>query len=184
MEERIIAADPVTQPDEYKRELLALLGGDDPVEVVAETPAIFRRLTEGLDIETLQRAPEPGEWSVEELLAHFFNAEIVAGFRWRLVLAQDDPTLTPFDQDAWITLAHPDFHEMLDAFEALRRANVTLAKRTDESQWDRPGRHEERGPESFRDGLHLIAGHDRAHIKQLEQTIAAVTRQEHPPAHS
>jgi hypothetical protein len=175
MEERIVKADPVTEPEEYKAELLGLLGGDDPLDVLAETPGMFRRLTEGLDAATLKAAPEPGEWSVEELLAHFFHAEVVAGFRWRVVLAQDNPTLIGYDQDAWTTLARPDFNEMLDAFEALRRANITLARGTDASQWERAGRHEERGPESFRAGIQLIAGHDRAHVKQLEQTIAAVT---------
>ena len=39
MEERIIAADPVADPQGYQRELLALLGTSDPLEVLAATPA-------------------------------------------------------------------------------------------------------------------------------------------------
>ena len=39
MEERIIAADPVADPQGYRRELLALLGDDDPAQVLAATLA-------------------------------------------------------------------------------------------------------------------------------------------------
>ena len=40
----------------------------------------------------------------------------------------------------------------------------------------RLGIHEERGPTSFRLLTETIAGHDRAHLLQLEQTIAAVAQ--------
>ncbi|MEA2433556.1 MAG: hypothetical protein QOG54_1013 [Actinomycetota bacterium] len=175
MEERIVKADPVLNPDEYKAELIAFLGGDDPAEVLEATPGTFRKAVEGLSAETLQQRPEPNEWSVEELLSHFWHAEVVASFRWRVVLAQDNPMLIGYDQDAWTDLPRPPFHDMLDAFEALRRANVSLMRGTDQSLWDRAGEHTERGPESFRDGVYMIAGHDRAHLKQLTQTIDAVT---------
>jgi hypothetical protein len=42
MEERIVRADPVGDPLGYQRELLELLGGRDPVEVMAATPATIR----------------------------------------------------------------------------------------------------------------------------------------------
>jgi hypothetical protein len=42
--------------------------------------------------------------------------------------------------------------------------------------WDRLGIHEERGPTSFRLATETIAGHDRAHLLQLDQTIAALQR--------
>jgi hypothetical protein len=36
--------------------------------------------------------------------------------------------------------------------------------------------HEERGPTSFRLATETIAGHDRAHLLQLDQTITALQR--------
>jgi hypothetical protein len=176
VEERIVAADPVRDPQGYTREILALLGGIDPVEVLQATPARFRERTAGLDPDVLSRPPAPGEWSVEELLAHFWSAEIAAAFRWRLVLAQDRPRLVGFDQDAWASLARPPFADLLDAFAALRTANLALVGGTDEARWDREGVHDERGPQSFRVLVRLSAGHDRAHLEQLDRTVAAVTR--------
>jgi DinB superfamily len=174
MEERIVAADPVDDPQGYQRELLALLGGEDPVKVMATTPAAFRERTGDLPAELLGRQPQPGEWSVAELLAHLWDAEIALAFRARLVLAQDTPQLIGYDQEAWAQLAHPPYGELLDAFTALRTANLTLVRDTPEDQWDRFGIHAERGPTSFRLLTQTIAGHDRAHLRQLEQTLAAV----------
>jgi DinB superfamily len=174
MEERIVVADPVDDPQGYQRELLALLGGRDPVAVLVATPPAFRERTGGLSGELLGRPPAPGEWSVAELLGHLWDSEIALSFRSRMILAQDTPPLAGYDQDAWATLAKPPFGELLDAFSALRIANLALIKSTPEDRWDRSGVHAERGPTSFRLLLETQAGHDSAHLRQLEQTIAAV----------
>ncbi len=176
MEERIVVADPVEDPQGYQRELLALLGGQDPVVMLTATPLAVRERTSGLSEALLGRRPEPAEWSVAELLGHLWDAEIVYSFRARSILAQDTPQLAAFDQDAWATLAQPVFAELLDAFTALRTANLVLTRHTPEAMWGRVGIHEERGPTSFRLLTETMAGHDGAHLRQLEQTITAIRR--------
>jgi hypothetical protein len=176
MEERIIAADPVADPQGYRRELLALLGDDDPAQVLAATLAELQERTSGLPGELIARRPEPGEWSVAELLGHLWDAELAYAFRARAILAQDRPQLPAYDQDAWATLARPPFAELLASFAALRSANLALIRDTPAALWERAGLHEERGPTSFRVATDEIAGHARAHHLQLEQTVAAVGR--------
>jgi hypothetical protein len=107
MEERIIAADPVADPQGYRRELLALLGDDDPAQVLAATLAELQERTGGLPDDLIARRPEPGEWSVAELLGHLWDAELADAFRARAILAQDRPQLPAYDQDAWAILARP-----------------------------------------------------------------------------
>jgi hypothetical protein len=174
MEERIIVADPVEDPQGYQRELLAMLGGQDPKVVLAATLATVRQEAGALSEERLARRPQPREWSVAELLGHLWDAEIAYAFRARAILAQDTPRLIGYDQDAWATLARPAFGELLNAFTALRAANLALIEGTPEELWDRYGIHEERGPTSFRLLTETMAGHDRAHLLQLQQTLAAV----------
>ena len=176
MEERIVVADPVGDPQGYQRELLALLGTSDPLEVMGATPATFEKRTADLAAGAIERRPAPREWSVAELLGHLWDAEIAYSFRARAILAQDRPALIGYDQDAWATLARPPFGELLAAFGALRAASLALARGTPEARWGRLGIHEERGPTSFRLTTETIAGHDRAHLLQLEQTVAAVAQ--------
>ncbi len=176
MEERIVIADPVGDPQGYQQELLALLGGQDPAAVLEPTAQTVRKQTGGLSGALLDGRPAPGEWSVADLLGHLWDAEIAFAFRARLILAQDTPQLAGYDQNAWANLARPPFGELLDAFAALRTADLVLIRRTPEALWDRFGHHDERGVTSFRLLVQTMAGHDRAHLRQLEQTIAAVVR--------
>ena len=176
MEERIVAADPVGDPQGYQRELLALLGGLDPVVVLAATPLAVREGVSSLSQALLGRRPDPTEWSVAELLGHLWDSEIAYSFRARAILAQDRPHLIGYDQDAWATLARPVFAELLDAFTALRTVNLALIRDTPKALWDRLGIHAERGPISFRLMTETMAGHDCAHLRQLEHTIVAVRR--------
>jgi hypothetical protein len=175
VEERIIAADPVLDPKGYQRELLALLGDADPVDVLAATPQAVRDMAAGLTDEVLTRRPEPHEWSATEVLGHLWDGELMVATRGRLILAQDEPPLLGYDQDAWARLARQPFAEMLDAYTVLRAANLSLIRDTPTAEHDRVGVHSERGRMSFRLLYQEIAGHDRAHLRQFEQTIAAVT---------
>jgi hypothetical protein len=174
MEERIVVADPTADPLGYQREVLGLLGGRDPLAVLAETPGEFRERTAGLQAELLGRRPESREWSVEELLGHLWDAELAWSFRARAILAQDGPVLVAFDQNAWATLTRPSFADLLDAFAALRGANLALVRGTPDADWERFGLHEERGPTSFRLLVQTAAGHDLAHRLQLERTLRMV----------
>jgi len=174
-EEKIVAPDPVTEPEAYQKALLDLLGDQDLEAVLAATPERVAELTEDLDLEKLQQRPEPNEWSAEEILGHLFDAEVVYSFRWRFTLAEKDPKYPGYDQDEWIKLPRPSFPELLAAFASLRRANVWLVEETPTSEWKKDGIHAERGSEPFGTSLAVVAGHDLAHLKQLEQTVATVT---------
>ena len=174
MQPRIVNADPVADPQGYQRELLGILGELDPVEVLAATPAAFRAAAGQLDAGLLGRAPAAGEWSPHELLGHLFDAEIAYAFRARAVLAQPRPALIGYDQEAWAALAHPEFGELLAAFAALRTADLALVRATPAAAWERVGDHAERGPTSFRLLTETMAGHDRAHLRQLDQAVAAL----------
>jgi DinB superfamily len=176
MAERIVMADPVGDPEGYQRELLALAQGRDPLELLAATPDVLRALTSGVAPALLVRRPEPTEWSVAEVVGHLCDAEIAIAFRIRLMLAQDTPRLVGWDQDAWATLPRPAWAELQPAFAAIRAANLALVAHIPRSQWERQGLHEERGLMSVRSMIELTAGHDRAHLQQIEQTLTAVRR--------
>jgi hypothetical protein len=170
--------DPVREAKAYQASLLAALGDDDPAEAQAQTPARIRALVAdaGPDLRT---RPEPGEWSVVECIGHVVDGELVSSGRYRWILAHDEPELIGYDQDLWVDrLRHggDDVEELLDLFEALRRANLALWRRTAVGERSRVGMHRERGPESYELTFRLIAGHDRVHLDQADRALAAVRR--------
>ena len=168
--------DPVAQPDSYQRMLLGLLGAADPALVQAATPAQLRDLI-GEAGEQLRARPEPKEWSVYECVAHIADAELVVGGRYRWILAHDRPELLSYDQDLWVDRLHggdEDPADLLATFEALRKANLDLWRRTPMTERARYGLHRERGPESYELTFKLLAGHDLFHLDQARKALATV----------
>lgn len=168
--------DPVLDARAYQEFLLAALGDDDPAEAQAATPARIRALVAhaGPDLRT---APEPGEWSVLECIGHVVDAELTGAARYRWILAHDQPDLIGYDQDLWVQrLRHrdDDVEELVGLFEALRRANLALWRRSTPAERARVGIHRERGAESFDLLFRLLAGHDRIHLDQADRRQGAV----------
>ena len=160
----------------YTRAVLGLLGDDDPFTVLRSTPAALRSIVAGRSDAELSAPEEPGRWSVRHVVRHLADSEIVWGWRLRLILAQDRPPLTGYDQDAWadrLDYAHADVGESLDELEVLRRSHLRLLHRLPGPALERVGIHAERGEESVRHLLRLYAGHDRLHLRQAERILQA-----------
>src|SRR5438552_3759836 len=49
----------------------------------------------------LDFSPAPGQWSIRQIMAHLADSELVSAMRFRKVIAEENPTLEAFDQDAW-----------------------------------------------------------------------------------
>ena len=160
----------------YVQALLALLGERDPFDVHAELIGWLERRLRGVPDAALRRPEAPGKWSAIEVVQHLADAEIVSGFRTRMMLGQDDPPITGYDQDAWarrMRYADADPAIAMAQLGALRTANLRLWRSLHSAQLARVGQHSERGPESVGQLLRLIAAHDLVHRRQLERILAA-----------
>lgn len=174
---RLPTPDPIEDPSGYQRHLLSLLGDDDPAEVQAATPSAWRSLVDEAG-ELLSVRHEPDEWSTLECLGHAADAEIVYAARYRWIVAHDEPPLIGYDQDLWVDrLRHSedDPRQLLELFEALRRANLAFWAKATDAERARVGLHAERGPESLDLSFRLIAGHDRFHLDQARRGLAALS---------
>ncbi len=163
---------------EYRRPVLDLLADDDPLDVQAAEVAAWRELIDRADGD-LRTRPAAGEWSVIECLGHMADSELVTSARYRWVLAEDEPPLQSWDQEAWAARfdhTHDDPATLLDLFAALRHANVALWQRTPAADRARSGIHAERGPESMDLLFRLQAGHGRLHRAQAERALAEARR--------
>jgi DinB superfamily len=173
MIEPIEIPDATTQPAEYVTALLRTLGDRDPLEVYERTAEAVRKLCQGLDEAGWRRPMAPGEWSALQVVGHLFDVDVVYGFRWRLALTEDTPEYPGYDEKAWSQLARPAPQRLLDAFAALRDANSALLRSLSEADLRRSAIHAEQGSEDLQRMIDKVAGHDLAHLNQLERTILA-----------
>src|SRR6266853_4809417 len=116
----------------YIRAVLELLGDREPIAVLREMTSALPRAIEGLSPPQLRQPEQPGKWSIGQILQHLADSELVWAWRVRLILAQDRPRLTGYDQDLWAERLHYDQQDPLEALElfgVVRRANLRLVER-------------------------------------------------------
>jgi hypothetical protein len=162
---------------DYVRALLDLLGDRDPMAVLDEMVPALQAAVRGLDEVRLRRPERPGKWSVNEVVAHLADSDLVFGYRLRRVLAEDRPSLSGYDQDRWadgLRYRDADLGESLARFAALRGGNVRLLRAATPADLSRVGLHAERGEESVAQMIKLYAAHDLVHRRQIDRIKAAI----------
>ena len=169
--------DPAELRAQYAPAVLDLVGDRNPVAVLADTPAALARAVATLTPQQLKTPEAPGKWSIAAVLRHLADTDVVWGWRMRLILAQDRPTITGFDQDLWadrLDYADADPNDSLETFAVLRRDNLRLIGKATPDDLKRVGVHAERGEESAGYLVRLYAGHDLMHLAQIERIARAV----------
>jgi len=162
----------------YIAAVLDLVNDQDPMHVLQETPDFVAAAIHTTSAPALQVPEAPGKWSMAAVVLHLADSEIVWAWRLRLVLAEDEPTLTGYDQDLWakhLGYGEVDAQEALSTFVALRRSNLRLLQSAPPEALEREGKHVERGRESVAHMIRLYAGHDLAHRNQLERIRATIS---------
>jgi len=143
--------------------------------VQAATAKKLQRLIKGQPSAKLRKRPAPGKWSVNEILAHLADTEIIVGFRIRLVLGAPGSSFVAVDQDSAVTSGHyekRDPHKSVEQFRVIREANLALLKSLTPGQWKHYGVHSERGQETIEHMVRMYAGHDLNHLKQIERILS------------
>lgn len=124
----------------------------------------------------LDYVPSPGAWSVRQIMAHLADSEMVGADRFRRVIAEDNPTIMAYDQDAWATkldYARRKPSHAMETFRRTRAENHELLRELPEIAFGRVCKHSERGALTLLELLRTYALHAEAHAKQLRETRAA-----------
>jgi len=155
---------------QYMRRITSYVGRRDPVKLQVAFPARLAEAVRGLTPAQLRRRPRPGKWSIQEIVGHLADTELVYGYRYRMTLAESGRPLQAYDQDRWaasLGYTRQPMGELLERIRVLRAENIRLMKRVPQAWWSRYGMHAERGKETFRRCVTLIAGHDLNHLNQI-----------------
>ncbi len=151
------------------------LEGRDPLAVAAATPAKIAGLIRGLSPRQLGKSPAPGKWSIQEIIRHLTDTEMVMCCRARWIAFEEQPTLVPFDQNKWAGGAGREkepLAETIERFRLLRRSQVRLFRAASKRDFERAGFHPERGQVTLQEQLETLAGHDLNHLGQIQRLAA------------
>ena len=160
---------------QYIQRITGHVEGKQPLPVQAATATKLERLIEGVPTSTLRQRPAADQWSASEIVAHLADAEIVIGFRMRLILGAPGTPIAAYDQDSWVTSGHYDKRDprqSVEQFTVVREGNLALVESLTPEQWKHYGMHSERGQETIERMVRMTAGHDLNHLQQIERILS------------
>jgi len=113
-------------PEQYTRRILGYMEGKEPLAALAATAKKLDRLITGVSTARLRKRPAPEKWSVSEIVAHLGDAEIVGGFRMRLILGSPGAPIVAYDQNQSPAADRRDPRAQVQTFIAFSAATLSL----------------------------------------------------------
>src|SRR5512147_664019 len=86
----------------YREKMFKLVGDRNPLEVLAQTASTLADIVRTYSATALRTRPFDGKWTPNEVIGHLVDSEWVYGYRVRLILCEDGPTILGMDQDLWV----------------------------------------------------------------------------------
>lgn len=160
---------------QYIQRILGHVDGQDAIKVQRGTAARLKKLIQPLTPKEQKWKPEPGKWSIAEIVAHLADAEIVGSWRMRSMLGANGTAIQAYDQEAWAAVLQygkRDAKQSLEVFRVLRENNLAMLKGLPRERWDSFGMHAERGKETIAHVTRMFAGHDTNHVLQVERIVS------------
>jgi DinB superfamily len=122
-----------------------------------------------------------GSWPIRVLIGHLADAELVLAHRVRKIIAEENPTLSLWDEHAFIdggiygctegSNLLPPMGGDLAMIHTTRSWLVALLMQLDDSQWERTGMHPTNGPMSARTIANYHCWHLEHHAWYLNAKI-------------
>ncbi|MFO0946554.1 MAG: DinB family protein [Planctomycetota bacterium] len=138
----------------------------------AEVPANGIR---GLTPQDRIARPVPNTWSIQEIVLHLMDSDLIGADRMKRVIAEENPSLIGYNETAF---ANNLFYHELDAeaackiFAMNRWMTVEILRRLPESAFARKGIHNEAGEVTLATLLETYVNHLAHHMRFLEQKRA------------
>ena len=153
----------------------------DVASALAAFPKALRTLLESLDAATLTVRPEPGEWSVHEVIGHLIATDLEA-FEQRIQSILDGvPEIPGFKP--WAAINERDFNavalpDLLAEFDASRSRAVPFVAGLSQDQLTLTGEYPGFGTFAAGDFVYEWPFHDHEHLQQ----ILAITKNAYLPS--
>lgn len=124
--------------------------------------------------EEMDAREAPGEWSPREVVHHLADSEMTSAMRIRLLLAEDEPEIRGYDQEAFARRLWYDrpVEQALEAFRLARATTAEILARMSDADWQRGGTHSESGRYTAEDWLEIYAAHAPDHADQIRRARA------------
>ncbi|RYY15570.1 MAG: putative metal-dependent hydrolase [Cytophagaceae bacterium] len=147
------------------------------IQQLADLPAQLTAAARQAGGERLQLPYRPGGWTGRQVIHHLADTHVNLYSRFRLALTEENPTVRPFDEQAWAELpdvAATPITVSLALLDSLHQRWVVLLQHLTDAQWQRTFYHPRYDTTLTLDqALAQYAWHGRHHLGHVQLLAAA-----------
>lgn len=139
------------------------------IDDIAAMPRALSAAVNGLTEAQLDTPYRDGGWSPRQITHHLADSHMNAYTRFKLGLTESNPTIKPYDENAWAETADNKTPVALSLgiVDGVHQRMVALLRSLAPDQFARTIQHPERGPMTLDALLGLYAWHCRHHVAQI-----------------
>ncbi len=139
------------------------------IDAIETTPGRLGEAVSDLTEAQLDTIYRPGGWTVRQVVHHLPDSHVNSYVRFKLALTEEVPTIRPYHEDRWATLADSKapIQLSLSLLEALHQRWVVLLRCLSDEDLARRFRHPEIGELEVTTNIALYAWHGNHHIAHI-----------------
>jgi hypothetical protein len=144
------------------------------IDIIEQTPAVFRRLVTGLTDRQLDTPYRPGGWTIRQVIHHVPDSHMNAYVRMKLAATEEAPAVKTYEEALWAELPEARTAPIamsLDLLDALHRRWVAFLRALPEANFSRTFSHPEWKRVSIDESLTMYAWHCRHHAAHVKQGL-------------
>jgi hypothetical protein len=139
------------------------------IQTLRLLPGLLRAAVAGLNDAQLDTPYRDGGWTVRQVVHHVPDSHMNCYVRFKLALTEDWPTIKPYDEAAWASLADSRMpvEISLELVAALHGRWVGLLETLTEDDFQRGYAHPQSGRQNLAQVLALYDWHSRHHTAHI-----------------
>jgi uncharacterized damage-inducible protein DinB len=139
------------------------------ISEIADAESALRAAVAGLSDTQLDTAYREGGWTIRQVVHHVADSHMNGFIRFCKAVTEDNPTITAYQQDAWVQLPHTlaPVDSSLTLLALLIQRWIPALRQLSDSAWTRGFLHPETGPQNVDSLVQLYAWHGRHHCAHI-----------------
>jgi uncharacterized damage-inducible protein DinB len=142
------------------------------IEKYAAGADVPSRSIAGLERADLLAFPVPGTWSIQQIILHLMDSDLIGSDRMKRVAAEEEPTLVGYNETAFanrLGYEHLSVRDAVEIFRLNRLMTAEILRRLPPSAFQRTGQHTEHGKVTLEQLLTTYVEHVDHHLKFIRE---------------
>lgn len=136
---------------------------------------VLPQMAAGLTKDELNAFPVPGTWSIQQVIQHTLESDLIATHRMKRIIAEENPLLIGYDETLFaqkLPYASMSVQQACDLFRLNREQMIHILRTLPEAAFSRSGVHNQRGKVTLLQLVDDYADHPFHHLKFVKEKRA------------